>query len=317
MARAPRNLELAGVFASAITPRRADTQDPDVFGLLDLLDFLAGDARKGSGVQGVCLFGATGEFLNYSFSERQRLVYLAVKRSRVPLIIGVSHSTLAGALLLADEAIASGADALILMPPYFFRYSQPEIGEFYLQFAKETGDAVPILIHNFPQVTSKIEWELMHRLIDTGRFAAIADSSGDWPFFEQLLEMRRTRPFALFASDDRIAARALRAGADGVISGSACAVPELLTALAQAISSKDEKQADALNARLLEFKEWVEKFPFPVAIKRAVELRDQKSAPPLTPLAPETRQALQQFSTWFTAWLPQMKAVVTKQVANA
>jgi len=316
MPRAARHLELAGVFASAITPRRADSQDPDVSGLLDLLDFLAGDV-KGSGVAGVCLFDATGEFLNYSFSERQRLVYLGVKRSRVPLIVGVSHSTLAGALQLADEAIASGADAIILMPPYFFPYSPPEIEEFYLQFARETADAVPILIHNFPQVTSRIEFELMRKLIDTGRFAGIADSSGDWPFFEHLLELRRTRPCALLSGHDRTAARALRAGADGVISGAACALPELLAGLFHAISSKDDQQSDALNARLLEFIEWAEKFPFPTAIKRAVELRGQKSAPPLTPLAPDTKQALAEFSTWFAAWLPRMKAATSKQAVNA
>src|ERR1700689_1465045 len=145
MARAARQLELAGVFACAITPRRPDSQDPDFSGLLDLLDFLAA-----GGVKGICLFGDTGEFLNYSFAQRQRLVYLAVKRSRVPLIVGVSHSTLAGSIQLAEEAIASGADGLILMPPYFFRYSQRELEEFYIQFARETGDAVPILIHNIP-----------------------------------------------------------------------------------------------------------------------------------------------------------------------
>jgi dihydrodipicolinate synthase/N-acetylneuraminate lyase len=306
MARAPRHLELAGVLASAVTPRRADSQDPDFSGLLDLLDFLAE-----GGVKGICLFGATGEFLNYSFPERQRLVYLAGKRSRVPLIVGVSHSTFAGSLQLADDAIASGADALIVMPPYFFRYSQPEIEEFYLQFAKETGDAVPILIHNHPQVTSKLEFDLVRKLIDTGRFAGIEDSSADWPFFEKLLELRRARPFVVFNGDDRIAARALSAGANGVISGSACAVPELLAGLAHAISSKDQAQADALNARLIEFIEWAEKFPFPTAIKRAVELRGQKSAPTLTPLAPETRQALQEFSTWFAAWLPQATKAAT------
>jgi dihydrodipicolinate synthase/N-acetylneuraminate lyase len=302
MARAPRHLELAGVFASAITPRRTDSQDPDFSGLLELLDFLAE-----GGVKGICLFGATGEFLNYSFAERQRLLYLAGKRTRVPLIVGVSHSTLAGSVQLADEAIASGADALIVMPPYFFRYSQREIEEFYLQFAKEAGDAVPLLIHNLPQATSKIELDLVRKLIDTGRFAGIEDSSGDWPFFEQLLELRHARPFALFTGHDRTTADALRAGATGVISGSACAVPELLAGLARAISSGDQAQADALNARLIEFVEWTERFPFPIAIKRAVELRGQKSAPPLTPLALETRQALAEFSTWFSAWLPQTK----------
>jgi len=300
MARAARQLELAGVLASSITPRRADSQDPDFSGLLDLLDFLAA-----GGVKGICLFGATGEFLNYSFAERQRLVYLAVKRSRVPLIAGVSHSTLAGAIQLADEAIASGADGLVLMPAYFYRYSQREIEEFYLQFAREVGDAVPILIHNFPQVTSKLELDLMRKLIDTGRFAGIKDSSGDWPFFEQLLELRRTRPCAILTGDDRTVAKALRAGADGAVSGSACAVPELLAGMFRAVSSNDRPRADALHARLLEFVEWADRFPFPIAIQRAVALRGQKSAPPLTPLAPETRQALEEFSAWFAAWFPQ------------
>ena len=91
MARAARQLELAGVFASAITPRRPNSPDPDFSGMLDLLDFLAA-----GGVHGVCLLGAAGEFLDYTFPERQRLVYLGVKRSRVPVIAGVSHSTLAG-----------------------------------------------------------------------------------------------------------------------------------------------------------------------------------------------------------------------------
>jgi len=307
MARAPRHLELAGVFASAITPRRTDSQDPDFSGLLELLDFLAD-----GGVKGICLFGATGEFLNYSFAERQRLVYLAGKRSRVPLIVGVSHSTLAGSVQLADEAIASGADALILMPPHFYPYSQREIEEFYVQFARETGDAVPILLHNLPQCTSELEMDTVRRLIDTGRFSGIKDSSGDWEQFNQLLALKRERPFALFSGADRIAGRALSAGADGAISASACAIPELVVALARAVSSGDQTSETALNARLLEFVEWVNRFPFPVAIKRAVELRGQKSAPPLTPLAPATGQALTEFSTWFSAWLP-----TTKKAANA
>ncbi len=292
MARAARQLELAGVFASAITPRRAISQDPDFSGMLDLVDFLAA-----GGVKGICLFGATGEFLDYSIAERQRMLYLAVKRSRVPLIAGVSHSTLAGALQLADEAIAAGADGLILMPPIFYPYTPCEVEEFYLQFAHETGDAVPILLHNLPQCTSKLEVQSVRRLFDSGRFAGIKDSSGDWEYFSRLLDLKRERPFALLCGADRFASRALAEGADGAISPSACAVPELVVGLARAPNN------DLLSARLDEFVAWVNRFPFPVAIKRAVELRGQKSAPPLTPLAPDTAQLLAEFSTWFNAWL--------------
>jgi 4-hydroxy-tetrahydrodipicolinate synthase len=302
MARAARQLELSGVFASAITPRRAGSQDPDFSGMLDLLDFLAE-----GGVKGVCLFGAAGELIDYTFAERQRMLYLGVKRSRVPLLAGVSHSTLTGALQLADEAIAAGADALMIMPPWFYSYRQREIEEFYLQFARETGDAVPILIHNEPGHTSKLEIDLMRRLSDSGLFAGIADSSGDKEYFRQLVELKKDRPLALFNGNDRTAARSLGAGADGVISIAACALPELVTGLGRGISAGDRVLAESLNARLLEFVEWADKFPDPVAVKRAVELRGQKSSPPLTPLAPETAQALVEFSAWFQGWLPEMK----------
>jgi len=293
MARVARQLELRGVFASAITPRRKDSQDADFSGALELLDFLAE-----GGVQAICVFGATGEFLDYTFAERQRTVYLGVKRSRVPLLAGVSHPTLAGAIQLADEAVHAGADGLIVMPPFFFPYSQCEIETFYLQFAREAGDAVPILLHNLPQCTSQLEIETIRRLLDSGRFAGVKDSSGDWQYFEQLLALKRERAFALFCGADRIAARALRAGADGVISASACAVPELLVGLARAGAPDD------LSARLMEFVEWVNRFPFPVAIKRAVEMRGQSAGPPLNPLAPETQRALDEFGRWFETWLP-------------
>ncbi|HTA47390.1 MAG TPA: dihydrodipicolinate synthase family protein [Bryobacteraceae bacterium] len=292
MARPARQIELRGVFASAITPRHKNSQESDFSAALDLLDFLAA-----GGVQGICLLGATGEFLDYSFMDRQRLVYLGVKRSRVPIIAGVSHSTLAGSIELADEAISSGADALILMPPWFYPYSQCEIEQFYREFARETSDAVPILLHNLPQCTSQIEIETVRRLIDTGRFAGIKDSSGAWDYFSQLLALKRERPFSLFGGADGLAAQALAEGADGIISASACAVPELLVALARSGSAEHE------GARLREFVERVNRFPFPVAIKRAVELRGQKAGPPLVPLSPENQRALEEFSSWFKEWI--------------
>jgi len=308
VARQARQLELRGVFASAVTPHRAESQEPDFSASLDLLDFLAQ-----AGVQGICLLGETGEFFDYSLAQRQRLIYLGMKRSRVPLIAGVSHSTLVGAIQLADEAVAAGADGLLLLPPLFFQYPQREIEEFYLQFARQAGDAVPILLHNLPQFTSSLELATVRGLMDTGRFAGILDSSGEWPFFEQLLSLKRERPFALLNGSDRMAAQALDAGADGIVSSVACAVPELLVSLARIVPEGDDTRTSVLHSRLLEFCEWSEKFPFPVAVKRAVELRGQKSGPPLTPLSPESRQSLEEFSRWFSAWLPQ----TGKATANA
>ncbi len=302
MSRVAPQFELRGVFAAAITPHRAGVEGPDFSAMLELVDFLAA-----GGVRGVCLLGTTGEFLNYSFTERQRLVYLAVKRSRVPVIAGVTHSTLAGAIQIAGEATAAGAECLLLAPPYYFRYGQREIEEFYLQFARETGDTVPLLLYNIPQFTSEIDVETVRKLIDTGRFAGIKDSSGDWPYFEQLIALKKERPFALLCGDETISARALAAGADGLISGCACAIPELMAGLARAVAAEDRSLANQLDARLLEFVAWTRRFPFPVGIKRAVELRGQKAGPPLTPLARDTQLELEEFSAWFKAWLPEMR----------
>ena len=58
-----------------------------------------------------------------------------------------------------------------------------------------------------------------------------------------------------------------------------------------------------LDRRLLEFVDWIENFPAPAGIKRAVSLRKQKSGPVLTPLAPATSRLLEDFSAWFIKWL--------------
>ena len=298
MARTARKIKLSGIFPAAITPHHPKTHEADYSSALDLVDFLTA-----AGVDGICLFGSTGEFINYSFTERQRLLSLAVKRSRVPIIAGVSHSTLSGALRLADDAISAGADAIMLMPPYFFRYGQGEVEQFYRDFARETSDAVPILLYNIPVFTTGIEIPTVRRLFETGRFAGIKDSSGDWPYFEQLLALRTELPFALFGGPELLVGRSLHAGADGIISGCACAIPELVVGIAQAVKAGDCALADSLDARLIDFATRVGRFPWPVAVRRAVELRGQKPGPLAVPLSPANQQALEQFSAWFRGWV--------------
>lgn len=293
MARAARQLKLAGVFAAAVTPNRPGTLEPDYTGSLDLLDFLAA-----GGVDGICMLGSTGEFLNFSFSDRQRLLYLSNKRTRVPLIAGVSHSTLSGALQLADDAISSGVDALLVMPPYFFRYTQPEIEEFYRVFARETGNTVPLLLYNIPQFTSPVDIGTASSLLSSGLYAGIKDSSGDWEYFSQLLALRKTGDFALLAGNDRIAARALAEGADGVVSGCACALPELLVSINKAVRGCDTRRIEDLHSRLLEFIDGIEKFPVPAGINKAVAARGQRSAEGAVPLSSEQHGEMLAFAGW-------------------
>ena len=113
---------LQGVYAAAVTPRRLGMQDINLGVMWDLIDFLC--ERR---IQGLSLLGSTGEFIHYSNSERMRMMGLAPKRSRVPVLINVSHSNLDGSLELAQAAAASGAAGVLLMPPVFFRYTDDDV----------------------------------------------------------------------------------------------------------------------------------------------------------------------------------------------
>ena len=296
----PQPAKLGGVFAAAVTPHRLEGHEADIGDMLELVDFLAR-----SGVQGTVVLGSTGEFLHVKPSERARVVQFAVKRSRVPIIAGVSHSTLDGSLELASEAITSGAAALLVMPPYFFRYDQADIAEFYRRFSVEIGKtSVPMLLYNIPQFTSGIAFETARELIDSGRYAGIKDSSGDWSYFEQLARLRAEREFTLFVGNDSIFPQARQAGADGVVSGCACAIPELVVKLDTAIIAGDAPRTAMLTGLLQEFNAWTDRFPTPVAIKVATAARGLKVGPLAVPLGPEKCQALDDFQAWFKNWFP-------------
>ena len=98
----------------------------------------------------------------------------------------------------------------------------------------------PVYLYNIPQFTNAIPSEVIEELLASGAFAGIKDSSGDWESFERLLALREKHPFQLMVGNDVIYRRARAAGADGIVSGVAAAVPELLVALDRAIVAKDE-----------------------------------------------------------------------------
>lgn len=288
-----------GVYAAVATPRVSDSIELDPAALFDYLD-----AIVGAGVDGIVLFGSTGEFIHFELADRMRVTTLAIKRCRVPLLVNVSHSSLAGALDLADCAIDSGAAGLLLMPPYFFRYEEEQVLAFYSEFAAAIDGRVKLYLYNIPQFTNPISAALATRLLTTGAFAGIKDSSGDWQMFEALQALHDQLAFQLLVGNDRLYMRAFPAGADGVVSGVAGAVPELMISLDRSLHVNDAATASRLNTRLSEFIAWAGKFPATLAIKRAACLRGWKLDHTSIPLGPDTRATLSEFEYWFREWLP-------------
>jgi dihydrodipicolinate synthase/N-acetylneuraminate lyase len=229
---------------------------------------------------------------------------MAVRRSRVPILVNVSHSTLDGAIRLAEEAGSAGAAGVVVMPPYFFRYSQSEIREFYLRFAAEAGGRVPMYIYNIPWFTTDIECDTSIGLLSTGLFAGIKDSSGRIEDFVRFNEFRTQQPFTFMMGADTIYARARQAGADGAVSGIASAVPELLVALDKAVQTGDSVLMDRLQRRVEEFAFHIDRFPVPMGIKAAASARGIKSGACALPLSTERQSEMNDFVSWFREWLP-------------
>ena len=289
----------SGIYVALATPRRPNSTEADAAALLDYLDTVVR-----AGVNGLVLFGSTGEFVHFDTGERTRILSLALKRSRVPVLVNVSHSTLAGAMGLADNAIAAGAAGLLLMPPYFYRYRDDQIFAFYQKFAEGLGGKAPIYLYNLPFFTNPIGPELAERLLTSGAFAGIKDSSGEQPMLEALSKLRLRVPFSLLVGSESLYTQARIAGADGIVSGVAAAIPELMVAIEQAISTNDLERARKLNVRLSELLDWINRFPATIAIKQAAVARGWKLDNFAFPLGEQTAAELESFHLWLRSWLP-------------
>ena len=289
------------MFVAAPTPRRAEEYSIDLAATLEMIDFLCD-----KGVQGITLLGSTGEFVHFALDDRRHMVNFAVKRSRLPLLVNVSHSTLDGAVELAREAASAGVAGVLLMPPYYFRQDQDAIRSFYFAFAEALGGALPTYLYNIPQCTSEIALATSLELLSSGRFAGIKDSSGNVDNFRALSEQATRTPFTLFAGLERIYLEARRLGANGAIFGTAGAIPELLVALDAAICAGSQDRIERLAMRLKEFFDWIEALPMTVGIKEAAKLRKLKIGALAVPMGEKGERKLAEFREWFRGWLPEV-----------
>jgi dihydrodipicolinate synthase/N-acetylneuraminate lyase len=285
-----------GVWIAAVAPRRENGHEIDLSAALDVIDF-----AENTPAQGISILGSTGEFVHYDFEDRQRYLQFVLKRLRKPALPSVAHSNIDGCLRLAQIAADHGAAGVLVMPPYYFRYDAPAIRRFYLEFADELEDAAPIFLYNIPFFSSPLPVELAVELLGTGRFAGIKDSSGDAAYYQRLLDYRRTsgQAFTIIIGNDVVYTTGRQAGADGVISGVAGAFPELVCALEAAIRAKDAAQINRLEARLQECIAWLNKYPVPMALKRALRLRGVATGPDALPMG----AAFAPFDAWFPGFL--------------
>ena len=287
-----------GVLAALATPVDGHGQ-PDLGAFAGLIDFVA--VR---GIDGVVIGGATGEYAGFSIEQRSCLIMEAARRAndRFAVLAGIGAQTLPQTLRLADTAADVGCRAVLLPMPYFFRYQQEDL----LEYSRVVCASVklPCLFYHLPSFTNGLELDNLVALLESDAgFAGIKDSSGQSRHLAPLVEAKAQREFDLFVGDDSLALDAISAGWDGVISGIACFLPELLVSLVDAYRAGDLATARSRQDDLDRVIEEVVKLPIPWAVRIGLEARGLSSGPLPLPLSPHRRGQVEAYRTWCRQWL--------------
>ncbi len=281
--------------ASLVTPR-------DEHGSVDFRSFDRGAAfalEKGS--KGICVGASEGEFLGMSSDERLEMF----TRSRMmagkhQLICGIGAASAEQVIRLGREAFDMGADAVQVPPPSYYRYDQSDVRSFYDEVARKLGG--PLIISNVPRHSTPIEPGVAAGLCcDIANLIGVRDSSGS---LETLTRVSATgNGAATIVGQGGMLIRALDAGCcDGIISGVAAGLPELIVATLDAHAAKDEARFRQLASSIEDVTEQIEKLPIPWGFKLIAECRGLGKASFPVPLSRSRREQTAAFKAWFRDW---------------
>lgn len=285
---------IEGVYAALLTPSSKDEQT----GLEGLFERLAA-----SGVCGLCVGGATGEYLAYSLEERSAF-FRRVAESRctgLSFIAGIGAERSVQSLRLAEAAAREGASAVLLPSPSYFQYAADDLVEFINDTARRCP--LPVLLYHIPQFNQDPGLDKLLRAIEAApNIIGIKDSSGSREGLAVIGAAKKRFPLKFFCGSDDLLHDALTAGADGAISGIATACPELVTALYREATRGHEGQADFLQNLVDEFASAIGKFPVPWGIRWAANARGFDLGPVNWPLSEQRRIDARAFREWFEPW---------------
>ncbi|MER3472471.1 MAG: dihydrodipicolinate synthase family protein [Armatimonadota bacterium] len=253
-----------GVYTALVTPiTRTGEVDYDTFRALI-------DWQSQHGVQGVVVGGTTGEGTSLSVDERERAIATVREHAdALKVIAGTGCANLPETIRLSRFAQREGCDAVLVLPPFYYKPVSEEGLIAYFMRLLDSVD-VPTLLYNYPDLAGvSITPAVVEGLLDYPYLWGLKDSSGEWgTLLAFLLHLPRLQ---VFVGAESLLADGLAGGAAGCISGLANALPELLIALDLAVRRKGN--ATALSERLAGVLEVVDSMPFIPAIKRICEWR--------------------------------------------
>ncbi len=251
---------LQGSLVAIVTPMLEDGS-LDIPSLKALIEF-----HIKQGTDGIVIVGTTGESPTVDFDEHCLLIQTAVEQvnGRVPVIAGTGANSTAEAIVLTKKAKALGADACLLVAPYYNKPTQEGLYQHFLAVADAVQ--IPQILYNVPGRTGcDISNDTTLRLAAHPNIVGIKDATGGLERGTDLL-LRAPKDFAVYSGDDATSLPLMLMGAKGVISVTANVAPKLMHEMCVAALSGQIEKARMLNAKLfaLHQKLFVEANPIPV-----------------------------------------------------
>lgn len=281
-------MQLTGSLVAIVTPFKDGSIDEAAF--RKLIDF-----QIENGTNGIVPCGTTGESATLSHAEHEDLVRLTVDAvgGRVPVIAGTGSNNTAEALQLTEAARAAGADAALLITPYYNKPTQQGLYEHYRKIA-ETVD-LPLVLYNCPGRTGgSLTPETVARLAEFKNVIAVKDATGSTEWTSQVCEIEK---ITVLSGDDSATVPQISLGAKGVISVLANIAPKAMSDLVAHANAGRAAEALAIHRQYFPLmkKLFVESNPIP--IKAACEIMGMVGPEirlPLTPATDATRELIKE-----------------------
>lgn len=278
-----------GSMVALVTPMQAD-ESVDIAALERLIDFHADN-----GTQAIISVGTTGESATLDFDEHCRVVEHSVKHAagRIPIIAGTGANSTKEAIELTRSAERVGADACLLVTPYYNKPTQEGLYRHFRSIAEAV--AIPQILYNVPGRTAcDMLTDTVRRLADIDNIVGIKDATGNMDRARELVETCGDR-MAIYSGDDGTALEHMLLGGKGDISVTANVAPAAMNEICTMALTGRQSEARNWNERLADLHKalFVESNPIPV--KWAVHelgLIGPAIRLPLTPLSDQYKDTV-------------------------
>ncbi|MBN1828386.1 MAG: 4-hydroxy-tetrahydrodipicolinate synthase [Deltaproteobacteria bacterium] len=250
---------IRGALTAIITPFKNGEIDEE--GFRELIEF-----QIENGIDGIVPCGTTGESATLSHEEHDRVVEICIDaaKKRVPVIAGTGSNNTKEAIRLTRHALEAGADAALLISPYYNRPTQEGLYRHFKAVAEAAP--IPIILYNVPSRTgSNILPETNARLSKISNIIGIKEATGDLKQISKIIELCG-EDYIILSGDDFTVLPILAVGGKGVISVVSNVAPADMAGLVDAFEAGDLAKARALHYKMWSLTEacFFETNPIPV-----------------------------------------------------